>query len=184
MVKALAESSRGTRWTGYLFLGLALIAGGVVAMLLPDYSNYATSTILGGVLLVVGLLTVWHAFASPEWHGFSMELLKGAAEAAGGVLIILNPMKGAAAVTLVIAIVLVAQGLAQAGLALRIRPQGGWSMLLVSSGVSVLVGLALILRFPFDLVEEPGAMVGVALVAGGLAYLVMAYARRGSGATA
>jgi uncharacterized membrane protein HdeD (DUF308 family) len=182
MVKAMSEKSLGTRWTGYLYLGLALIAGGIAAMLLPDYSNYATSTILGGVLLAVGLLTVWHAFASPEWHGFSMELLKGAAEAAGGILIILNPMKGAAALTLVVAIVLVAQGLVQGGLAFRIRPQGGWRMLLVSAAVSVLVGLALMLRFPFDLVEEPGAMVGVALVAGGLAYLVMAYARRSSGA--
>jgi len=182
MVRALADKSLGTRWTGYLSLGLALIAGGVAAMLLPDYSNYATSTILGGVLLAVGLLTVWHSLASPEWHGFSMELLKGAAEAAGGILIILNPMKGAAALTLVVAIVLMAQGLVQGGLALRIRPQGGWKMVLASAAVSIMVALALMLRFPFDLVEEPGAMVGVALVAGGAAYIVMALARRGSGA--
>jgi uncharacterized membrane protein HdeD (DUF308 family) len=184
MVKALADKSLGTSWGGYLMLGLALAAAGIAAMLLPDYSNYATSTILGGVLLVVGLLTVWHAFAAPEWHGFSFELLKGAAEAAGGILIILNPMKGAAALTLVVAIILVAQGLVQAGLAWRIRPQGGWRIMIASSAVSVLVGLALMLRFPFDLVEEPGAMVGVALLAGGLAYVVMAFARRTSQAAA
>jgi uncharacterized membrane protein HdeD (DUF308 family) len=147
---------------------------------LPDYSTYATGTILGSVLLIAGLATVWHAFSAPEWHGFSWELLKGAAEAAGGVLVFINPMKGAAALTLVVAIVLIAQGLAQGGLALRVRPQGGWGMLLGSAAISVLVGLALLLRFPFSMVEEPGAMVGLALAAGGIAYTVMAFARRGN----
>ncbi|MFO1090046.1 MAG: DUF308 domain-containing protein [Hyphomicrobiales bacterium] len=175
-----AVSTFGTRSSGYFAVAAALLVLGLAAMLMPDYSNYASSTILGGVLAIAGIVTVWHAFSAQEWRGFAWELLKGAAEAAGGVLIYLNPMKGAAALTLIVAIVLLAQGVAQGGLGFRIRPQGGWRAVIGSGALSILVGLALLLRFPFDLIEEPGAMVGLAMCAGGLSYLVMALARRQS----
>jgi uncharacterized membrane protein HdeD (DUF308 family) len=171
-------------WVGFLALGVGLVLCGIAAMLLPAYSNIATSTGLGIVLAVAGVLTVWHAFRSTTWGGFSFELLAGAAETVGGILIVLNPLKGAAAVTLLVAIVIGAQGIAQLALAWRIRPQPGWTWLAGASLLSLLVVLALLLRFPFDLIEQPGAMAGLALLAAGVAYVVMALGRRQAGAGA
>jgi hypothetical protein len=48
------------------------------------------------------------------------------------VLIYLNPLKGAIAITVLISIVFVLVGISQIGLALRVRPQQGWQWLVIS----------------------------------------------------
>jgi uncharacterized membrane protein HdeD (DUF308 family) len=165
-------------WLGLFALGLGLLVLGIAAVLLPDYSNPVTSTVLGVVLGLAGLITIIHAFRAKNWSGFTWELLAGAAEAVGGILIVINPMKGAAAVTLLVAIVLAAQGAAQFGLALRIRPQAGWPWLAGASLLSLVIAGMLVLRFPFAAVEQPGAMAGIALGFAGIAYLLLAFGRR------
>ena len=174
--RSAAELRAG--WVGYFGLGVLLVATGVVAMMLPGHSNYATSTILGAVLAIAGGATVVHAITIRGTRGYYWELLKGAAETAGGILIFLNPMKGAAAVTIAVAIVLAAQGVGQIGCGLKIKPQGGWFVLALAGVASLLIGSALILRFPFSRLEEPGSMAGLALGFAGIAYIVMALARR------
>src|SRR5437868_5867290 len=79
-------------------------------------------------------------------HGYYWELLKGAAEAAGGILIYLSPIKGAAAMTLAVAIVLLAQGIGQIGCGIKIKPQGGWLTLALAGVASLLIGAMLIFK--------------------------------------
>ena len=78
----------------------------------------------------------------------------------GGIFIVINPLKGAAAVTLLVAIVVIALGIPQIGMALKIRPQSGWAWLAGAGLASLLLGVALIVRFPFNLTENPGVMAG------------------------
>ena len=165
-------------WVGYFALGILLLVVGIAAKLLPDHSNFATSTVLGAVLAIAGGATVIHAITIRSQRGYYWELLKGAAEAAGGILIYLSPMKGAAAMTLVVAIVLLAQGIGQIGCSIKIKPQSGWLVLALAGVASLVIGGMLIFRFPFERIEEPGAMAGLALSFAGIAYLVMAFARR------
>jgi uncharacterized membrane protein HdeD (DUF308 family) len=87
-------------------------------------------------------------------------------------------MKGAAALTLVVAIVLAAQGIGLMGCGLKMKPQGGWMVLALAGFVSLLIGIALVLRFPFNVVDQPGAMAGIALALAGTAHIMMAMARR------
>ncbi|MFO0994011.1 MAG: DUF308 domain-containing protein [Hyphomicrobiales bacterium] len=165
-------------WVGYFALGIILILTGIAAILLPDHSNFATSTILGAVLVIAGGATVIHAITIRGEHGYYWELLKGAAEAAGGILIYLSPLKGAAAMTLAVAIVLLAQGIGQIGCGIKIKPQGGWLVLALAGVASLVIGGMLIFKFPFERIEEPGPMAGLALAFAGVAYIVMALARR------
>jgi len=182
MIRALgigrSASELRASWYGYLALGILLIATGVAAILLPEHSNFATSTILGAVLAIAGGATVIHAITIRGTRGYYWELLKGAAEAAGGILIYLSPMKGAAAMTLAVAIVLLAQGVGQIGCGIKIKPQGGWLVLALAGVFSLLIGFSLITRFPFERIDEPGPMAGLALGVAGIAYIVMAIARR------
>jgi uncharacterized membrane protein HdeD (DUF308 family) len=165
-------------WIGYFALGIILILTGIAAMLMPDHSNFATSTILGAVLVIAGGATVIHAITIRGEHGYYWELLKGAAETAGGILIYLSPIKGAAAMTLAVAIVLLAQGVGQIGCGIKIKPQGGWLILALAGVASLVIGAMLIFKFPFERIEQPGAMAGLALALAGVAYIVMALARR------
>jgi uncharacterized membrane protein HdeD (DUF308 family) len=64
-----------------------------------------------------------------DWAGYNWQLLLGAGEMVGGIFIVINPLKGAAAVTLLVAIVVLALGVSQISQALKIRPQSGWAWL-------------------------------------------------------
>ncbi|MBZ6078013.1 HdeD family acid-resistance protein [Microvirga puerhi] len=158
----------------FLVLGVLLVVCGVAAMLAPHYSTVAASTILGSTLTFAGAATMLQAMRVRHWAGFSWQMVLGAVEVVGGIFIVLTPMKGAAAIALLIAIVLFVQGVTQMGVAVRTRPAAGWSWLLGASLATILIGAALVVRFPYAAVEAPGAMAGVALALGGLGYIMIA----------
>jgi uncharacterized membrane protein HdeD (DUF308 family) len=66
----------------------------------------------------------------------------------------------------------------QAGYALRLRPAKGWGWLMIASLASLLIAVSLVTRFPFSLTESPGAMAGISLMFGGLAYVMVGLGRR------
>jgi uncharacterized membrane protein HdeD (DUF308 family) len=171
-------ASAGGNWREFVVVGAILVACGVAAILAPAVANFATSTLLGTLLVIAGGACVYQAMHSKVWAGYNWQLLLGAGELVGGIFIIINPLKGAAAVTLLVAIVVIALGVSQIGLALKIRPQSGWAWLVGAGLVSLLLGGALIARFPFSLTENPGVMAGISLVGGGVAHAMIGISQR------
>ena len=80
--------------------------------------------------------------------------------------------------TLLVAIVVIGLGVSQIGLALKIRPQPGWAWLVGAGLASLLLGIALIARFPFSLTVNPGVMAGISLVGGGVAHAMIGISQR------
>jgi uncharacterized membrane protein HdeD (DUF308 family) len=165
-------------WLGFVLVGAVFIAAGIAAIAAPYAANTAASTVFGGLLATGGAISVLHVLFQRDWPGFSWQLILGAAEIVGGIFIIVNPLKGAAAITLIIAIVLGTLALSQIGLAFRLRPAPGWTWLLGAAAVSFLIATALIMRFPFQFTEYPGAMAGLSLLFGGIAYVMIGLGRK------
>lgn len=165
-------------WRGFAIIGLVLIVSGTIAVLAPSLATTLTTTVLGGGLTIAGVISVYQAMRDSDWAGCNWQLLLGAAEVAGGVFIVINPLKGAAAVTLAVAVSILALGITQIGLALKIRPQSGWDWLVLAGVASAVIGLMLIIRFPFGITESPGVMAGISLICGGIAHVVLAVGRR------
>lgn len=180
--RELGEAVR-SKWVWFLCLGLLLIAGGVLAIMLPVISTLAASLVLGVVLACVGLVQIIQSFQVKGWSGFIWHLLIGVIQFVGGVLIYLNPVAGAIAITGVIAIVFLVQGLSQIGLAFRLRPHSGWGWLLGSGIIALLASAALLLKFPYTSVYTPGTIAGISLLLAGCAYLAIAFTARRIGTT-
>lgn len=181
MKKAIASAATGMpkqSWKGFAVVGIVLLVSGIIAVLAPALATTLTTTVLGGGLAIAGAISVYQALRDSDWAGCNWQLLLGTAEVAGGIFIVVNPLKGAAAVTLAVAVSIFALGVTQVGLALKIRPQNGWDWLVIAGVISVLIGLALIVRFPFSMTESPGVMAGISLICGGIAHLVLATGRR------
>ncbi|MGV2979167.1 HdeD family acid-resistance protein [Camelimonas sp. ID_303_24] len=176
-VLARGEAAR-SRWIWFLCLGLALIAGGVLAIMLPVISTIAASLVLGLVLAGVGLFQIIQSFQVTGWAGFVWHLLVGVIQLVGGVLIYLNPLAGAIAITALIALVFLAQGLSQIVLALRLRPASGWAWLLLSGVIALLASAALLAKFRYTSVYTPGTIAGISLLFAGCAYLAIAVTAR------
>jgi uncharacterized membrane protein HdeD (DUF308 family) len=96
----------------------------------------------------------------------------------GGVLIYFSPLKGALAVTLLIALVLLVQGLLQIALAVRVRAEAGWQWFAVSGVVALAASAALALKLPYTRTYEPGIVAGISLLMAGAAYVAIALTLR------
>lgn len=159
-------------------LGIALVICGIIAIASPAISTMAVTLFLGLILAVAGAFKVVQSFMVKEWSGFVWQLLVGMIELLGGILVYFNPMKGAIAITLVIALVLIAEGLAQLGLAIKMRAQSGVGWMFLSSIITIIVGVALAMQLPYGGIYAPGTLVGVSLLFAGWAYIAIALAAR------
>lgn len=159
-------------------LGVALIVCGIVAIASPALSTMVVTLFLGLVIGVSGLVKIVQSFLLKGWSGFIWQFLVGLIELLGGLLVYLNPMKGALAITLVIALVLLAEGLAQFALAVRMRAHRGSGWMFLSSIVTIIAGFALAMRLPGNGAYTPGALVGISLLFAGWAYIAIALAAR------
>ena len=169
-----------TKWRGVLLVGLALIVAGVVAIVFSEYSTFAAGTVLGGLLSLAGIVKMVQSFRVQQWTGFIWQELTGAIELVGGILIYLNPMKGALGLTLLIALVFIVQGISQIMLAIKVRDQLGWLWLALAGVVSLLASVVLVVKVPLIAKLEPGTVAGIALLIAGIAYFAVALTvRRG-----
>ena len=167
-----------SRWGWFLALGIVLTIGGALAVALPAVSTFAASVVLGVVLTLAGVVKMVQSLQVKEWSGFIWQELTGAVEVVGGILIYFNPLKGALAITLLIALVFLVQGILQIALAAIVRKQDGWHWFAVSGLVALAASAALALKLPYTSIYAPGTIAGISLLVAGGAYVAIALTMR------
>ncbi len=70
-------------------------AGGILCLFLPAISDFAASTMFGLVLMAIGVVKIIQSLWIKSWAGFVWQELSGVVELIGGIMIYLNPLKGA-----------------------------------------------------------------------------------------
>jgi uncharacterized membrane protein HdeD (DUF308 family) len=176
--RGVPAASLHSKWGWFLALGIVLIFCGMLAVALPVVSTFAASVVLGLALAVAGLLKIIQSLRVKEWSGFIWQELTGAVELVGGILIYFNPLKGALAITLLIALVFLVQGILQVALAIKVRKQEGWGWLLTAGLIALAASALLVLKLPYTRFYTPGTVAGISLLAAGGAYVVMALTAR------
>lgn len=166
------------KWKIFLFLGLVLLAGGIFAVSVPTLSTYASSVVLGIVLMVIGVVKIIQSLAVKSWAGFAWQELTGILELVGGIMVFLNPWKGALAVTVVIAVVIFVHGILQMGLSIKVRKTAGWYWFAISGLIAIAASAAMIFKLPFTAELLPGTIAGIALMIAGLAYVAISLSVR------
>lgn len=78
------------KWKGFLFLGFVLLLGGVVSVALPAVSAYASSVVLGAMLMAIGLVKIIQSLRVKNWLGFVWQELTGVVELVGGIMVYFN----------------------------------------------------------------------------------------------
>ncbi len=172
------RASVATNWAWFLLLGIVLIACGAAAVILPVASSFAASVVLGVALAISGVVKIVEALQVHAWAGYIWQMLVGAVEIVGGILIYLNPWAGALAITLLIALVFLVQGLLQIGLAFRVRPRAGWGWFLLAGLIALCVTAVMVMKLRYTSFYTPGTAGGIALIVAGCAYLAIALTNR------
>lgn len=166
------------KWKGFLGIGILLFAGGILCLFLPAISDFAASTMFGLVLMAIGVVKIIQSLWIKSWAGFVWQELSGVVELIGGIMIYLNPLKGALAITLLIAIVVFVHGFLQLALSWKIRPAGGWWWFTLSGLIAWSASAALVAKWPLTRDLPSGSIAGIALMIAGVAYIGIALSTR------
>jgi uncharacterized membrane protein HdeD (DUF308 family) len=155
---------------------VVLILIGIVGIALPSFLSTAIALFAGWLLLFAGSISMF-----VTWHGFRerwVAWLKPFVLVAVGLLILLNPVAGTAALGLMLAIYFLFDGFAGVGSAWELRPQRGWGWLMFNGAASLVLALIFILGWPFGSAWLVGMFIGISLLIDGVSLLMFCLAAR------
>jgi uncharacterized membrane protein HdeD (DUF308 family) len=167
-----AAAAPNKRWGINILIGLVFIVAGTAAILVPLASTWAVIVVAGASLIVSGIAQIVHAF-SRSWGGLVLHCLLGLLYLVAGLSFWLMPLTAAVLLTVVLAWVLIVQGIGEIWLAFTSRNSKGWAWLLVAGVITLLAGIWIVLRMPSFGLLLPGFLLGVSLLVEGWAFVLM-----------
>ena len=163
-------------WILFLSEGIVLVILGMLAVMAPAIASVAATVFFGWILLlsgIVGLVSTLRARAAP---GFTWSLLSALVGIVAGVLLLGWPLPGTVSLTAVLIAFLLVEGGVSIMYALEHRSalSGRWGWMLASGILDVFLGLLLLVGLPGTALWALGLLVGINMLFGGWALILMA----------
>lgn len=159
-----APDALAVHWGWAIALGVAIGAIGILAIV---RATMATRIAVGfiGVLLITSAAAIllFSVSAAGLWADFFVHVLWGVLVAVVGLILLTRPRLSAEAITLVICFYFLISGLSTIGFALTSHLDGVWVYLL-QGGVSLFLGLLLLVGWPFTGDWAIGTFIGIDLL--------------------
>src|ERR1700760_3681766 len=174
------------KWGWILALGIVYVIAGFVALGSVVMATVASVLIVRVMMIVAGIAEIINAFQCKGWGRFLAWVLLGALYIVAGFVTFENPLLAAVVLTLLLGASLVASGIVRIFLAFSMKREQPWIWLLLSSLVTLVLGLLILARWPISSVDVLGIFLGIDLVMAGASWIGLGLAlhRRGEAATA
>jgi len=161
----------------FLFLGLALIALGIVAIAQSVATTFVSMYFLGGIMLVAALIEAVDAVMVGRWSGFFLHLLGAILFGVTRLLLMRYPLATAEGLTAVLGMYFVVSDVFRVIAPLFLHlPYAGWHVL--NGIVSLLLGGVILTQWPISGLWVIGTFIGIDLMLRGLAWSTTAVALR------
>jgi uncharacterized membrane protein HdeD (DUF308 family) len=163
-------------WILFLSEGIVLVILGMLAIMAPTIASVAATVFFGWILLlsgIAGLVSTLRARGAP---GFAWSLLSALVGIVAGVLLLGWPLPGTFSLTAVLIAFLLVEGGVSIMYALEHRSalSGRWGWMLASGILDVFLGLLLFMGLPGTALWALGLLVGINMLFGGWALILMA----------
>ena len=167
-------------WKAFLFEGILLAVLGLAAMIVPPLASLAVTIFVGWMFMISGIAGLVLTFWARALPGFWWSLISAALAVVAGGILLAQPVKGVYALTLVIGIYFVAEGVTTIMYALEHRRELSerWLWLLIAGIFDVLISFMIISGLPGSAEWAIGLLVGINLLFGGASLIGMALAAR------
>jgi uncharacterized membrane protein HdeD (DUF308 family) len=156
---------------GLFWLGLALLALGIAAIVFPIVSTLVAALLVGWVLLIAGGFGLFGSFSIHGTGPFFGALLLALLSIFAGLFLLFNPLAGAVVLTLMLGIIFALQGASEIVFALEMRPHAAWVGMLLSGIASLAVAALIAAGWPGISAIALGVLLGVNFISTGLGYI-------------
>ena len=165
-------------WGWILAGGIIAILVGIAAIAVPYAATVGITIFIGAFLLAEGIVEIVRAFRHTKLKGWWWWALMGLLYALAGAILLFRPFEGAAALTLVLAIVFIVKGISALIMSFTVRPLPNWGWLAVSGVASLVVGILLAAGWPSTAIWAIGLLVGIDLIFSGWSLVFLAFAAK------
>lgn len=149
-------------------IGILTLVLGVLAIVYPEGIGKFSVMTLGVFIVIGGILRIVFAIFSVSMGSYFMRFLYGALMTAAGIWLISNPEMGLEALTIVMAVYFILDGITEIGYSFSLMPIGGGFYLLISGIVSLIIGILIFSNWPESSMYVLGIYIGIKLVVDGL----------------
>jgi len=164
------EVSKHRGW--YIFEGLLFLVVGALALILPGATALAVQMLVATLLIISGLVQAFLFFRRRErWWRFISGILS---IVAGGVMIAF-PAAGLVALSIIVGIFLIFEGVTETGMAFVLRPFFNWWWLLISGLLALTLGVLVFLFLPVMGMLYIAIAVGINMIFYGISLLILAW---------
>jgi uncharacterized membrane protein HdeD (DUF308 family) len=172
----ISVNSLRSHWKFFLGEGIVLWILGITAIVLPPLAAFAVEILIGWLLLMSGVAGLVSTIAMRRATGFALSLLSAVAGIVAGSLLLLWPQSGVLTLTIILSAFLFVEGLISLFFALEHRRDlsGRWGLLLISAIVDLVLAGVIFFGLPGTAAWAIGTLVGINLVMGGTALIMMA----------
>jgi uncharacterized membrane protein HdeD (DUF308 family) len=167
------------KWGWIVGLGVVYVIAGFIALGSVMMATVASVFVVGVMMIVAGIAEIINAFQLKGWGKFLIWALLGVLYIFAGFVTLENPLLAAALLTLILGAALIASGLVRIFLAFSMKRESPWIWVLLSSVVTLLLGLLILAHWPISSVYVLGIFLGVDLVMAGAAWIGLGFALRG-----
>jgi uncharacterized membrane protein HdeD (DUF308 family) len=157
-----------------VLLGVVLLLAGVFILGDIVAATIISAIVIGISAIIAGGFEIVHAFWTKGWGGFLWQIFLGILYLAFGFVLVSQPVSGAVILTYVLGLLLFVSGLVRIFLGLRYWSEAGWIMLF-SGALGLFAGLIILSRWPASGLWVLGLVLGIDLMAHGIAWLSFAW---------
>jgi uncharacterized membrane protein HdeD (DUF308 family) len=161
---------QGSGWV--IALGIVMIILGVAAIASPLVAGLAVGAYLGWLFIVGSIVQAIDAFRHHSSNGsLLLRLVLCLLYLAAGILLLLNPLAGAASITLLVGIFFFVEGVFRVFLAFKVKPARRWGWVLVNGILMIVLGILIGYQWPANAPWLLGLWVGIGLLFNGITTL-------------
>ena len=153
--------------------GIIMIIGGILAIIKPVAGSLAFVIFLGALFIAMGLIQGFttlkaHRKSISAWFKAIMLLITG-------VLLLKWLDSGIAAVAILFAAYFFVDAFASFGVGLDLKPLKGWWLSILNGSLSFILGIIMIIGWPFSAPFTVGIIVGVSFLMDGFVLIYLGY---------
>lgn len=175
---ASLNSNLQSQWRILLAAGIVVAVLGLVATLAPFVTGISIAVLVGSLLVAGGVFQLVGAFRGDGWRSNILQAVLGGVSLLAGAAVFLNPVFGLMTLTLLVIGYLLASGLVEVVMGVRLRGEKNWVWTVASGAIGIVLGLMLWAGFPSTALWAVGVLFGVNLLVTGASMVALALGAR------
>jgi len=164
----------------FLAEGIILVILGLLAIVVPPLATLAVTILIGWLFVISGIAGLVMTFMARRAPGFWWALLSAVIALVAGAFLLWQPLVGVLSLTYVLIAFFLIDGVLSIFLSIEHRRElvGRWGWILLSGVVNLIIAGIILAGLPGTAAWALGLLVGIDLVFGGTALIMVALAAR------